>query len=721
MNHTKNIPDTIGFFDRPSDRFINRELSWLEFNTRVLEAANDKAYPVLERVKFLSISSSNLDEFFMVRVARLKEMVRDGLVHISKDGLTPREQLQHIYRQTEILISGQIESWQNLREELEKEGISVADPKQLSKKEKSWLERHFVANLFPVLSPIAIDPAHPFPFLPNLGMAMVVKVRAPQSEIRRAIIRIPNTLERFVRLPSAQARHYSFILLEDVIELFLNHLFPNAEVTCAGVVRITRDSDLDIEEDAPNLVHNFERAVKQRRLGSVIRLTHSANMPQDLLEFVIGELDVEREDVESLDNNSIIDMSGMVELYNAAERPDLKFQPYVERFPERINDYGGDCFAAIAAKDIVVHHPYESFDVVVRFLQQAARDPDVVAIKQTLYRTSNDSPIVQALIEAAEAGKSVVAVVELKARFDEEKNIRWARDLERVGAQVVYGFVDLKTHAKLSLVLRREGSGLKPYIHIGTGNYHPLTAKVYTDLSFFTCDAALARDASYVFNFLTGYSPPENFEKLVIAPLNLRETVQKLIQDEIEHAKAGRPAQIWAKMNALIDSETIDLLYLASQAGVEIDLIVRGVCGLRPGIPGFSERIRVKSIIGRFLEHTRIFCFGAGHGLPSTQAKVFIASADWMTRNFDRRMEIMTPINNPTVHEQILGRIMSANIKDEKNSWNMQSDGKYKRVVAAEDAFSAHHFFMTNPSLSGRGKALHENDSKIKKQQRYHK
>lgn len=685
-------------------RFVNRELSWLAFNMRVLDEASNQRVPVMERVRFLAISATNLDEFYSVRVAGLRELAQAGSVRPSADGLTPLQQLGLIDEAARALIAKQEVVWKTLCDLMTQAGIDLLDAETVSKADLKFLDAYFMSNVFPVLSPLAIDPAHPFPFIPNAGFCLALQLEQTSNKRSlQALLPIPAQISRFVTLPSDNGGQ-RYLPMEELLLLKIGELFPGYKIRGHCAFRVLRDSDLELEEEAEDLVREFETALLRRKRGEVVRLKLTADAPKNLRNLVMSSLHVTENDV--IEVGGMIGMADLGELVDAAPHA-LLWPKFTPRVPERVQDHEGDMFAAIRQKDMLLHHPYETFDMVIRFLAQAARDPDVVAIKQTLYRTSNESPIVSALCEAAENGKSVTALVELKARFDEAANIRQSRKLERAGAHVVYGFINYKTHAKISTVVRRERDTLVTYTHFGTGNYHPITARFYTDLSLFTCDAAMGRDATKVFNYVGGYAQPAALENLHISPGGIKTHLIAMIEAEAALAQAGKPAEIWAKMNSIIEPDVIDALYAASQAGVKISLVVRGICGLRPGIKGLSENIRVKSIVGRFLEHSRIVCFGNGHGLPSKKAKVYMSSADWMGRNLSRRVETLVAITNKTVHAQVMSQIMAANLADTSQSWVLTPDGSYIRAEVEPDdhPFSCHKFFMENPSLSGRGSA----------------
>ncbi len=684
-------------------RYINREISWLKFNLRVLNEAGNKNIPLLERVRFLSIAANNLDEFFMVRVAGIFNQIKERIDVVSVDGLNPEQQLEQIVDKTKKLLKISNDTWANLKLDLNKEGIFFVRYDELNSSEKTRLGKYFKENIYPVLTPLIIDPTHPFPFIPNQGLFVVMsmlKKKKSKTKKKFSLILIPKKIDRFVNI-SNKVGIKKYISIENIISSYASYLFTDYKLIKSTSARIIRDSDIEIEEEAEDLVLYLEQALKKRKRGRIVKLEIRSNIDEDIRKFIIKSLEVKKDHIYEID--SFVGTHQIDEIYNK-NNSNLIFKPFNPRPLERLKQYNNNYFDAIRAKDFIVHHPYETFDSVIEFLNQAAQDPDVIAIKQTLYRTTVDSPIVKALIDAAEKGKSVTAVVEIKARFDEEKNISLANALEKSGVQVVYGFVTLKTHAKASLVVRKEGKKMLTYVHIGTGNYHPINAKIYTDLSFFSSDTIIGKDVESFFNFVTGNSKPKNLKKIVLSPHGIRLKIYNLIDQEIKNFKIGKNAEIWAKMNSLVDQGIIDKFYQASKAGVKIFLFVRGICCLRAGIPNLSENITVKSIVGRFLEHSRIFCFANGHSMPSRSNLVFIGSADLMTRNLDRRIEIIIPIINSTVHEQVLDQIMVANYKDTSQSWLLNKDDNYVKIKNTKNnEFSAHSYFMKNPSLSGRG------------------
>lgn len=672
------------------DHMINRELSWLDFNARVLEEAQDETNPLLERLKFLAIFSSNLDEFFMVRVAGLREQTFGGIApqDVPADGLEPIAQLHEISQRTRQLVAEQSRCWNDsIRPQLEAEGIRLLKSEQLSSQQNKSLDKFFTQRVFPVVTPMAIDPSHPTPRFHNRGLYIAANLKrragiGPASLF--AVVQLPGVLPRFV--PVAPESSTDFVLLEEVVGNRLSELFGGYDIAEYGTFRLTRDMDVDLlEQEGDDVLRAIEARLRARQRSEAVRLEVSSNLSRTLRDMVVtkefiynGSTTESRGYDEVYPIDGMLDMTGLFELVKQVSRDDLSDPPFTPRMPERLGA-GSDIFARIAEHDILLHHPFDSFRPVVNFVQQAARDPDVLAIKQTLYRTSGDSPIIQALIEAAENGKQVTALVELQARFDEANNISWARQMERAGVHVVFGFMAMKTHSKLAMVVRQEGKKVRRYVHLGTGNYNPTTALLYTDIGLFTADRDIADDATALFNFLTGYSQQASWKKLIISPMNLHERTIELIDEQAARAAAGKGARILAKLNSLVDPETIHALYRASQAGVPIDLVIRGICCLRPGLPGISENIRVRSIVDRFLEHSRIAIFGEG-----AHEQVFASSADWMPRNFERRVEVMFPIEDPEIRRRIVEEIMPVYLADNQRARLLDSDGTYHAAQVAE-------------------------------------
>lgn len=666
--------------DFSNDHFLNREISWLEFNQRVLQEAMNPDIPLLERVKFFSIASSNLDEFFEVRVAGIKQQIEGDIVERSLDGLSPVESFNLLTARVRRIVGEQYTFWRNhLQPELEKAGIRFVEYEALNEKDRAWLENYYRTQVRPVLTPLAVDPAHPFPHIQNKALNIVVSLSIEQDSVslpRLAVMQVPRVLPRIVPLPKSD-RGLEFMFLGHIIGHYLGDMFPGTIIHGHWKFRVTRNSELYVDEDdAENMLQAVEEELRNRRKGEAVRMEVDADCPQEVWQTLLEKQNLTEDDLYLI--NGPINPTRLMAIYEGSHSPELRDKPFVAPIGNTVRERSV-LFSTIRRRDILLHHPYESFNTVVDFLEQAARDPSVLAIKQTLYRTGGDQRIVGALMLAAENGKQVTAIAELKARFDEANNIQWARRLEENGVHVVYGIVGKKVHGKITLVVRRDDDRIRRYLHLATGNYNPTTARIYTDLSFFTCDEDFAEDATNLFNLLTGICRFQTPRKLLIAPFELHKRMIDLINREADHALKKRPARIIAKMNSLSDPEIIRALYRASQAGVKIDLIIRGICCLRPGIPGVSENISVRSIIGRYLEHARIFHFDNG-GKPAT----YIGSADWMSRNFFRRMEVVAPIEDPAMRDRIVTKILGAQLADNTKAWILGTDGTYTRVTRKE-------------------------------------
>ena len=711
MSENKSAIKSKALVDKNSPRrFFNRQLSRLCFQKRLLEEADNKAHPLLERLRFLSLSGADLEAFYLTRVAPLRRRVEAGFEKLGPDGLAPKEQLRKVRKLVVELNLEQARIWARLRVDLAGQNFHIIDERELGSQDHKWLKNHFIENIFAVLTPIAVDPAHSFPFIANRGMTLGLELAksGAADHVIYALVPLPRQLTRFILLPEKDGfEDIRFIRLETVVTLFINDLFPSLDVQAHGVFRLLRDSKVKHAKRAENLEHSFEPVLQKRRHGEVILLEFEQSTARHLRRFIVDKLQVGENKVQVEEGMvGLLDFSQLI----VKDRADLLFAAFTPRYPERLRAQGGDIFSTIGQKEFIVHHPYESLNVVLHFLRQAVNDPDIVSIKWMLDQTSDDPAIIKALKDAAQSGTSVTAIMTLRNGSDKEAKMACIHDLESVGVYVLHGSAAVKTDAKLAQIMRREHGTLKSYIHIGTGNDHPVADKIYTDLSYFTDDPVLGRDVSRIFNTITGGAPPAELEAMSISPDGIRDRMIDHIREEIYHAKEGRPAQIWLKMNALDDLQIIDALYEASYAGVGIDLVIKGICRLRPGLAGLSENIRVKSVMGRFLEHSRIYCFGAGHGLPSDKSVVYISSADMVDENMDRQIEVMVPISGRRVHQKIMEQIMQAYLADNQQSWHILSDGVSRRFDLQEGtkAFNAHKYFMNDPSLSGRGKSPEE-------------